>query len=73
MFSFIVVGAAVTSKPICQGQRAQADVVPGTASAALASKGPSKKRSRKEILLSKDESITGGEKTLTIQNAAHFK
>ena len=60
--------AAVSTKPIRQGQKAQAGLVSGTASAALiAGKSHSKKRSRKEILLSEDDSVPGGEKTLTIQ------
>jgi hypothetical protein len=46
--------AAVSTKPIRQGQKAQAGLVSGTASAALAGKSHSKKRSRKEILLSDD-------------------
>ena len=67
MFTLFVVAAAVTTKPIRQGQKAQAGMVSGTASATLATKGHSKKRSRKEILLSEDESIAGDEETLTIQ------
>ena len=68
MFTLFVVAAAVTTKPIRQGQKAQAGVVSGTASAALATKGHSKKRSRKEIFLSEDESIASDEETsLTIQ------
>ena len=59
--------AAVSSKPIRQGQKAQAGLVSGTASAAFASKTSSKKRSRREILLSEDDSVPGGEKTLNIQ------
>ncbi len=57
----------MSSKPIRQGQKAQAGLVSGTASATLAGKSHSKKRSRKEILLSEDDSVPGGEKTLTIQ------
>ncbi len=59
--------AAVSSKPIRQGQKAQAGLISGTASATLAGRSHSKKRSRKEILLSEDDSVPGGEKTLTIQ------
>ena len=67
---FIVISvdaAAVSSKPIRQGRKAQAGLVSGTASAAFASKTSSKKRSRREILLSEDDSVPGGEKTLNIQ------
>ena len=59
--------AAVSTKPIRQGQKALAGLVSETASAALAGKSHSKKKSRKEILLSEDDSVPGGEKTLTIQ------
>ena len=70
MLLYIVISvdaAAVSSKQIRQGQKAQAGLVSGTASAAFASKTSSKKRSRREILLSEDDSVPGGEKTLTIQ------
>jgi hypothetical protein len=65
--AIFVDAAAVSTKPIRQGQKAQAGLVSGTASATLAGKSHSKKRSRKEILLSEDDSVPGGEKTLTIQ------
>ena len=65
--------AAVSTKPIRQGQKAQAGLVSGTASATLASKSHSKKRSRREILLSEDDSVPGGEKTLLKNtNAAYY-
>ena len=63
MFAIFVGTAAVSTKPIRQGQKAQAGLVSDTASAALATKSHSKKRSRREILLSEDESVAGCEKT----------
>ena len=55
------------SKTTRQANRDQASAIAGTASATVSAKpGRTKKRSRKEILLSDDDSTTG-EKTLTIQ------
>ena len=55
------------SKTTRQANRDQASAIAGTASATVSAKpGKTKKRSRKEILLSDDDSTTG-EKTLTIQ------
>ena len=55
------------SKSTRQANRDQASSITGTASATVPAKpGKAKKRSRKEILLSDDDSTTG-EKTLTIQ------
>ena len=65
--AIFVDAATVSTKPVRQGQKAQAGLVSGTASAALASKRHSKIRSRREILLSEDDSVAGGEENLTIQ------
>ena len=63
----LFVGAATASKSTRQANRDQASAIAGTASATVSAKpGKTKKRSRKEILLSDDDSTTG-EKTLTIQ------
>ena len=68
--AIFVDAAAASTKPIRQGQKAQAGLVSGTA---LASKSHSKKRSRREILLSEDDSVPGGEKTLLKNtNAAYY-
>ena len=59
--------AVTASKSTRQANRDQASAIAGTASATVSAKpGKTKKRSRKEILLSDDDSTTR-EKTLTIQ------
>ena len=58
--------AVVATKTTREDQRVQASSVQGTASSSVTHKPPSRKRSRKQVLLSDDESIPG-EKTLTIQ------
>ena len=64
---FVLVVALTASKTTRQANRDQASSIAGTASATVPAKpGKTKKRSRKEILLSDDDSTTG-EKTLTIQ------
>ena len=63
---WLILGAVTASKPIRLANHDQASSVKGTASSTVSSTaGRVKKRSRKEILLSDDES-TAGEKTLTI-------
>jgi hypothetical protein len=65
--SIFFVVALTASKSTREANRDQASSIAGTASATVSAKpGKTKKRSRKEILLSDDESTTG-EKTLTIQ------
>lgn len=57
-----------TSKSTREANRDQASSIAGTASATVPAKpGKTKKRSRKEILLSDDDESTAGQKTLTIQ------
>jgi hypothetical protein len=64
----LIVVVVTASKSTRQANRDQASSDAGAASAAVSANKPgrAKKRSRKEILLSDDESTTG-EKTLTIQ------
>ena len=64
----LIVVVVTASKSTRQANRDQASSDAGTASAAVSTNKPgrAKKRSRKKILLSDDESTTG-EKTLTIQ------
>ena len=66
-FYMLLILVAITApKPIRQANCGQASSVRGSASAAVsANSGRAKKRSRKEILLSDEESTTG-EKNLTI-------
>ena len=66
LFVFIV--TLTTSKSTREAIRDQASSISGTASATVSAKpGKTKKRSRKEILLSDDDESTAGQKTLTIQ------
>ena len=66
LFVFIV--TLTTSKSTREANRDQASSIAGTASATVSAKpGKTKKRSRKEILLSDDDESTAGQKTLTIQ------
>ena len=66
LFVFIV--TLTTSKSTREANRDQESSIAGTASATVSAKpGKTKKRSRKEILLSDDDESTAGQKTLTIQ------